>query len=120
MAEYSIEIGATDGFRYIGIEPPLNNVLIEQIFSVLGSEIEMEAVGNGRALSKNTPYKGPAHSEIALTQRQADFSEERVRDIVSKIRVTLERDGHTVMTDPEIKLIGFGRHLFGGEDRYLG
>jgi hypothetical protein len=120
MTEYSIEIGSTEGFRRIGIKPPVDIEQREQIFRVLGSEVEREAVGNGLALNTTTPHSGPAYSEIALTFNLSDLSGQRFLDIVSSIRGVLEGSDHTVMIDPDPKPIGFGRHLFGGQAERLG
>jgi hypothetical protein len=120
MSEFSIQLGRTDGFRYIGVQPPVDREISEQILEELGSEIEFEAVGNGRALSTNKPFVGPEHSELALTHHLDDIGDKRVHDIAGQIRTVLEHAGHSLTVDPELHYIGFGRHLFGGEDRTLG
>jgi len=116
MGHYSIEIGATDGFRHIGIEPPVDQNQKDQTFKELGQEIEREAIENGRALSVTKPYRRPAHSELTLTCTRYV---ERARRIAQRIGSILEEGGHTVVFNPDIKRISDGYYLFGGQAEHL-
>jgi hypothetical protein len=116
-----MEIGRTDGYRYVGIEPPVDDDLRTKIFDELGEEVLSEAVGNGRALSTTTPDNGPAHSELELTSIRDDYREAGTTlQIALSIANTLKEQGHSVTIEKKIRDIGFGHYLFGGQDNRLG
>lgn len=118
MTYVRIEVGMTDGFRYLGIQPPLTKEQSEWLkaadFSdskIIQSYVVME------------PDNGEPYSEAGIsTGTDLSFAESH-RNIVeaaNNIARILVIAGDTVHIDEELHSIGFGRHLFGGYADRLG
>jgi hypothetical protein len=118
MSNYSMELGQTDGFRYIGVQPPL-------------AEEDLTALDIARAeddytiahFHEVTPDKGDAYSEAGFSTEgflSPQGIERATEARMSRIATVLESQGHTVELDVTPKHIGYGRHLFGGEANRLG
>lgn len=111
---YRIEIGATDGFRYIGIEPPVSPEQRDEIGAAINAHYrDADPVV---AFDTFSPEQGPSHSLLGIraegyyTPNAADNDMEQVARKVVRI---LSKHA-TVHMDGEIKAIGFGYNLFGG------
>jgi len=114
MADFRVEVGATDGYRYVGIQPPLDE---EQAALLKGIEVPrfMFPVGNGRV----EPARGDAYSEVGFDTSAVNGSAEIVK-VANGIAEALRSGGHHVGVDETVRAIGFGRFLFGGEAERLG
>lgn len=108
----NIQFGRTDGFRYIGIQPPLTD---EQVESLLVASQEDRAIPSSWGLRK--PHNGHPHSEIGYMSHIGD---ERLVHVAELIAGVLTNEGTTVHIDKTIQDIGYGRFLFDGEAERLG
>jgi len=118
LADFNIQVGATDGFRYIGIEPPLDAERKELVLGSLGKKTVSEAIGNGRCIDITKPFKGSAYSEISLTTQI--LGRPSPESVAVKIADVLSDSGSIVSVDLEPKEIGYGHYLFGGQAERLG
>src|SRR5690606_29812688 len=114
MSEFRIEIGATDDFRFLGIEPPVSSTQGDEIVAAIDSHY----LGADPKIVFHTyvPEQGPSHSLLGIsaegyfTPNAADRDMEQVARKVARI---LSKDA-AVQVNGEIKAIGFGQDLFGG------
>lgn len=99
-----VQIGKTDGFRYFGIQPlpkdtdiDIHDVLPEGSFE---TQRDIRAGENG-SLYLEIGVQGLTASDGSEVRRVADHIAER-----------LQSEDRTVIVEPGIRTIGFGRHLF--------
>lgn len=118
MADVRIELGMTDGFRYLGVQPPLSD---EQQRFLEAARFEDPLVA--ARFSTQTPFHGEPFSETGMiteafmTPRGADRG---IIEIATKIAEVLRSSGDTVEVDERLHPIGFGHYLFGGQAKRLG
>jgi hypothetical protein len=114
MGNYRVEIGATDGFRYIGVEPPLDADQRSQALAEVGEDIAFQGIMNGRCLA--TTSGNPSYSELAVT---TTLYRERVPVVANQLAEVLRRQGHSVDVDLEQRYIGAGGgyRLFGDKSK---
>jgi hypothetical protein len=112
MADYRIEIGATDGFRYIGVKPPLDAEQKQEALTVLEDDIIFQGTINGSCL-RTTDGRVP-YTELAVT---TTLYRERVPAVAVQLAGVLKRQGHTVQVDLQPRNIdGDGNYrLFGNK-----
>lgn len=117
MAEVHIQAGMTDGFGYIGAQPPLT----EERLDLLRQAEYMDS----EVLSQFTlvePHSGDPYSEASFSSDDcwpravASSAIERAE----KVARILRHGGDTVTVDRFVYPIGSGFHLFGGEAERLG
>jgi hypothetical protein len=106
MGKISIELGKTDGFGYIGIQPPLTDEQQELLQSMRFSLIN--------------PDNGPVHSQTGFTGGTDEEIRQKVVETGHQIAGLLSEAGHEVEIDDTIYSIGRGHHFFGGHFEYLG
>ncbi|HSW85543.1 MAG TPA: hypothetical protein VLF79_02950 [Candidatus Saccharimonadales bacterium] len=116
MSEFFIEIGATKYLSCIGIKPPVDPELREEILDHIDREDELEAVGNGRDLTTLKLPNGEEYSELALKSKEDDFRGQRINRIVLEMRRLIEEADpeNNVFFDPEIKNLNTDQYLFVG------
>lgn len=100
-----IEIGVTDGFRYVGLQPPLNE---DQKAAVNAASPEDDVSFN---LRQPTGSGMPYHEIGYMT----DWDDTAIYK-ASQAAVFLRFSGVEVSTDYRVRQIGWGHYLFGGAD----
>jgi hypothetical protein len=112
ITHVNIQLGCTDGFRYLGVQPPLTEAQ---------SELLQHHQSQGEPVPEHwtvrTPHKGPAHSEVGYSSHIGD---ERLVEVAEKIASILTDDDTVVHIDKRFRPIGFGHFLFDGQAERLG
>lgn len=105
-----IELGRTDGFRYIGVQPPLTP---EQFEAIQAAEVDVNLGFYARK-----PFRGQPYTEAGIMTDLGQGNEHAVA-MAHRTAEALRGLGHTVAVAEEFQGIGYGYHLFGGQDRIL-
>jgi hypothetical protein len=108
MSDLRIQVGRTDGFRYIGVQPPLTDEQLERLSHAHEAD---EWVANNFTLRQ--PYQGQPYSEAGFMTEWDDRILEKAKNVARVLRET----GLDIHLDEDIKQIGWGYHFFGGRDR---
>jgi hypothetical protein len=111
MGEYTIAAGSTEGYRYIGVKPPVSGEVRSQIFEALGEDIEHMAIGNGLALS-TVGNGSQAYSEMLLDTWLLESEGISTGKIAGKIAEVIRANGDIAMVDPDCKPLGPDTSLF--------
>lgn len=112
MAEVYIQLGRTDGFRYIGIQPPITDEHHELLRQAHG-----EVDGLPKFFTIITPHSGEPYSEMSLladAYLTPDHADTCVIKTAEKLAKVLGASGDTFIIDEGFKPIGYGNDLFGG------
>lgn len=108
---YRVQLGATDDFRYVGVQPPLSpddtRVFVDRLEEAF-SESYGAAVISGRT---TTPGQGEPYTEVII------LGSPDAETIANMSRLAIEpvlRPGDKVVTDKRLQGIGKGFFLFDG------
>ena len=109
MAKVNLEVGATDGYGYVGVEPPLS----EAQLALLGEAEGVTSLFVTKRPKKGTPYSETmVGNEESLSRQEAG---EKVLKMAHAICVVLRQGGDDVSVDEEIKPIRYGVDLFNSQ-----
>jgi hypothetical protein len=118
MTHYELEMGHTEGFRYLGIKPPPTPELMEQIAAELPNIVS--PCPHAQEFRVNHPLHGPSHVELGMTDKRAELSD-GIASIAHKIANVLQIAGHDTTVHTKARYLGEGAYLFGGRgEQHLG
>lgn len=104
MTHIQIQLGKTDGFRYVGMQP-VPELDDDDFFSKDGALYE-----TSRVLKEGQSSEG--YLEVGFCGSITSFDDREVKAVANEIANTLRTDGHEVSIDTTIRSIGYGRNLF--------
>ncbi|MGH7241265.1 MAG: hypothetical protein ACREGB_03150, partial [Candidatus Saccharimonadales bacterium] len=109
-----IEIGKTDGFHYLGVQPPsvMKGIDAYQLELPYAAYVTSTSTIN---IGRNNAYSDIGYDSSALSPKSADdASVETANRLAAMIT---ESTGLSVEVRPQVKWIGFGKYLFGISSR---
>ena len=110
MADINIEIGTSDGYRYLGVQPPLTED--QQRILTEAHATDPEIPSNFQTV---TPTRGEPFSETSTTSGRFDSTHDATRymfHVAHKLSALLSEDGSEVEVNGRPQRLGFNRHLF--------
>lgn len=113
MADLRIELGATDGYQYLGIQPPLTEDQLEALQTASADNAHIPT-----RFPERRPARGQSYSETGFTT-EVGRDDKDLHMVAHEVARVLRDTGHTVSVNGQIQAIGDGYHLFGGEDETL-
>lgn len=113
---YEVQLGATDGFRYIGVQPPLPTGDLTHFRTAVEDGLKNSYSFVTSGFMRN-PAKGQPYTEVGV-MGSPDVETLTIVARVAMDAVTGRDDSFQV--SEELQGIGYGLHLFGGEDQELG
>ena len=113
MAEVRIEVGMSDGYRYLGVQPPITN---EQRELLKAAEYSDSSIPDRFGIQH--PDIGEPYSQSGITTAAFSTTSEANKAIVrsaNNVARVLRLNQDEVIVDESLHLIGDGRYLFSGE-----
>lgn len=114
--EYRVQIGKTDGFRYVGVQPPFEaQADCENFATILDDELgDYSHVLSGYI---EKPDHGDAYTQFTVMGSPDD---EHLLAGVGNAMDACLYSGQSAQVDEKIRGIGYGYYLFGGRANTLG
>ncbi len=108
--EARIEVGKTDGFHYLGVQPPsvMDGIDVDQLELPYAAYITSQSTINR---GQKNAYADIGYDSSALPPNRAD---EAALETAHRLATLIsESGGLSVTVKPEVLWIGFGKYLFG-------
>lgn len=110
--EYRIQFGTTDGFQYIGVQPPLPYVDLKHFRSAVEDILKDDYCFVTSGFTRR-PEKGEPYTEIGV-MGSPDIEQLTLAAKGAMDTVTYSNDRYEV--SQKVRGIGWGKYLFGGKD----
>jgi hypothetical protein len=109
-ADIQIEIGKTDGFHYIGVQPPsaITGIDVDQLELPYAAYVTSTSTINR---GHDNAYSDIGYDSSALPPERAD--EAAVETAQRLAALITESTKQSVEVRPQVEWIGFGKYLFG-------
>jgi hypothetical protein len=109
-ADIHIEIGKTDGFHYLGVQPPsaMDGIDVDQLELPYGAYVTSTSTINR---GQKNAYSDIGYDSSALPPERDDKA--AVETAHRLATLITESTGQSVIVKPQVEWVGFGKYLFG-------